>query len=41
MAAILVFTVVIKEGSVPRLLEVLLIVAIAGEKPHLSRPEEG
>ena len=31
MAAVTIYTVVIKEGAVPKLLEVLLIVLIGGE----------
>jgi hypothetical protein len=35
MAAVTLYTVVIKEGAIPKLLEVLLIVLIGGE-PNLS-----
>ena len=34
MAAVTIYTVVIKEGAIPKLLEVLLIVAIGGELPR-------
>jgi len=36
MAAVTIYTVVIKEGAVPKLLEVLLIVLIGGEDSRMG-----
>jgi hypothetical protein len=40
MAAVTIYTVVIKEGAVPKLIEVLLIVLIGGTS-RLTRKESG